>query len=110
MSELVHVNGETFDAEVLKADKPVLFTIGAPWCGDCRRAQPFLIAMAKVYGDRMKFVTANADESPELKTRWNVGHIPTMIIFKNGKALDGQLVEVKTPSELKDFIEKGLAA
>lgn len=33
-----------------------------------------------------------------------------MVIFKNGKPLDGRLVEVKTPSELKAFIDAGLAA
>ena len=45
-----------------------------------------------------------------LKKELGVQHIPTMVIFKNGKPLDGRLVEVKTPSELKAFIDAGLAA
>ena len=45
-----------------------------------------------------------------LEKELGVQHIPTMVIFKNGKPLDGRLVEVKTPSELKAFIDAGLAA
>ncbi len=106
---MINVTNETFDEVVLKSEKPVLFTIGAPWCIDCRRAQPFLETFEKVFGDRVLFVHADVDESPELKKRLEVGHIPTMIIFKGGVASEERLVEVKLPSELRAFIEKALA-
>ena len=58
----------------------------------------------------MKFVAIDSEASPELKEKFDVKHIPTMLVVKNGVELPGRLVEVKTPSELKAFIEQGLAA
>ena len=75
-----------------------------------RRARPFYERMAQDYEGRLVFASADSDACPNLKKELGVQHIPTMVIFKNGKPLDGRLVEVKTPSELKAFIDAGLAA
>lgn len=107
MSDFVTVNLDTIP-DLLKSESPVLLTIGAPWCIDCRRAQPFLMALAKQYSDRMVFAGANVDECPGIRETYDVKHIPTMIIFKGGKPQENRLVEVKTPGELKAFIEEGL--
>lgn len=107
---IVHVTEADFDEKVLHSPIPAIFAIGAPWCQDCRRAQPFYEAFAKQYAGRMAFFHADADESPALKARLEVGHIPTMIVFVDGKRVGEPLVEVKMPSELKALIEEGLAA
>lgn len=109
MTNIIPVSSENFDEVVLKNELPVMFAIGAEWCVDCRRAAPFYMAFAKEYEGRMVFTSADAEKSPELKERLGVRRIPTMIIFKNGVAMEDRLVEVKTPGELKAFIEKGLA-
>lgn len=109
MDNIILVNSDNFDEVVLKNELPVVFAIGAEWCADCRRAAPFYMAFAKEYAGRMVFTSADAEKSPELKERLDVRRIPTMIIFKNGEALPERLVEVKTPGELRAFLEKGLA-
>lgn len=110
MSEIVPVTSANLDEVVFKSDIPVILAIGASWCIDCRRAAPFYQAFAKEYAGRMKFVAIDSEVSPELKEKFDVKHIPTMLVVKNGVELPGRLVEVKTPSELKAFIEQGLAA
>lgn len=110
MQNIILVDSNNFDEVVLRNEKPVVFAIGTKWCADCRRAAPFYMAFAKEYDGRMVFTTADAEKSPELKERLDVRRIPTMIIFKNGVAMEERLVEVKTPGELKAFIEKGLAS
>ncbi len=110
MSEIIKVNLDTLDEVVLKAAGPVILAIGAPWCPDCVRAAPFFAAMAKTFEGRLTFAGANADECPGIRERFGVRHIPTMIIFRDGKPVGEGLVEVKSPSELKAFIEAGLKA
>ena len=92
MAEILNVDEKNYDEVVLKNEKPVILALGASWCGDCRRARPFYERMAQDYEGRLVFASADSDACP------------------NGKPLDGRLVEVKTPSELKAFIDAGLAA
>lgn len=40
MNDIVMVNDANVES-VIAADKPVILAIGASWCPDCRRAQPF---------------------------------------------------------------------
>lgn len=110
MAELLHVEESTFEELVLRNEKPVILALGEPWCVDCRRARPFYERFAEEFAGRMVFAEASSDSCPNLKQQLGVKHIPTMVIFKGGKALEGRLVEVKTPGELKAFIEAGLAA
>ena len=110
MADIVAVDEKNFEEVVLKSELPVILSLGAPWCVDCRRAQPFYERLAGDYKGRMVFAAGNSDDCPNLKKELGVLHIPTMVIFKGGKALEGRLVEVKTPSELKAFVEAGLAA
>lgn len=105
---IVPVTEATFEEIVLKADKPVILAIGAPWCIDCRRAQPFYQALSSQYEGRMIFAYADSDENPSLKAKLEVQHIPTMVIFRDGKPLESRLVEVKTPGELKAFVDAAL--
>lgn len=107
-SSLVEVTEANFAEVVLQSSKPVVLAVGAPWCKDCVRAAPFYFALSQELGDRLTFAACNSDDNPNLKASLGVQHIPTMIIFKNGIANDERLVEVKTPSELKNFLLRGL--
>jgi thioredoxin 1 len=79
------VTGETFDAEVLESDKPVLVDFWAEWCGPCHAVSPVLDKIASERGDELKLVKVNIDEQPELAQRFGVASIPTMILFKGGE-------------------------
>jgi thioredoxin 1 len=88
MAELMQVNDQTFEAEVLKSELPVLVDFWAPWCGPCRMLGPVIEGLAAKYQGKLKVVKMSTDESPETPGRYNVNGIPTLIIFKGGKEVE----------------------
>ena len=75
---------ENFEAEALKAEKPVLIDFWASWCGPCRMLSPVVDEVAEERSD-VKVCKINVDEQPELANNYGVMSIPTLILMKNGK-------------------------
>ena len=86
MSDLVHhISDDTFEAEVLNSDTPVLVDFWAEWCGPCRALAPMLEDLASEYKGRVKIVKLNIDENQKSAVNYNVRSIPTLLLFKDGK-------------------------
>ena len=83
----LNINQEQF-REMIQGDKPVLVDFWAPWCGYCRRIAPAYEKIAEEYGDRLAVVKLNIDEAEQVTDEEGVEVIPTLILYKNGKALD----------------------
>ena len=81
--KLPDVTDETFQAEVLDSEKPVLVDFWAPWCGPCRVVHPILEEM-DVERDEFRVVSINVDENQQTPARYDVLSIPTLILFKGG--------------------------
>lgn len=79
------VNSATFDAEVLRSDKPVIVDFWAPWCGPCRAVAPVVEQIATMRGGAYKVVKCNIDESPDIAQRYDVKSIPLVALFRNGR-------------------------
>jgi thioredoxin 1 len=79
------VTDETFEAEVLGADRPVVVDFWAPWCGPCKAIAPALEELA-AETERVEFVKLDIDENPRTADRFGVLSIPTVILFEGGEA------------------------
>lgn len=84
---VVQVTDATFEAEVLKADKPVLVDCYADWCGPCKMMAPVLEKMSDVFGDKMKFCKINVDDNQDAIEPYRVMSIPNFLFFKNGEVV-----------------------
>jgi thioredoxin 1 len=85
---LVDVTDQTFDAEVMKANLPVLIDMWAPWCGPCKMVEPILKKLSDKYQGKIKFCRMNVDENQKTPSQYSVRSIPNMLFMKNGKVLD----------------------
>ena len=79
---------ERFAVDVVQAshERPILVDFWAPWCGPCRIATPIIERVCQRAGDKAKIFKINVDNNQELAIRYGITGIPTVIIFKNGKA------------------------
>lgn len=88
MKGVEHIQEADFERVVLKADAPVLVDFFAPWCGPCRALAPILDGIASTYEDRLKVVKLDVDECPNLADRYGIRSVPTLMVFRSGKAVD----------------------
>ena len=76
-----------FPTEVLASDKPVLVDFWAPWCGPCKMVGPIVDKLSKELAATVKIGKLNVDDNPGVAGDFGIQSIPTMILFKGGKAV-----------------------
>ncbi len=101
------VSDDTFEAEVLKADVPVLVDFWAPWCGPCRQLAPTVDQVAGEFKGRAKFVKLNVDDNMDTSTQYNIKGIPTLLLFRDGMIKD-QIVGNTSRDNIARMVENQL--
>lgn len=100
---------QTFDAEVLKSDIPVLVDFWAVWCAPCRIVDPIVHELAEEYSGKLKVGKLNVDENPEFSQNYHVMSIPTVMLFKNGHPVKS-VIGAQSKENFKKAIEEVIAS
>jgi len=104
---LVHISDDSFDADVIKAETPVLVDFWAEWCGPCKAIAPVLDELAGEYEGKLTIAKLDVDSNPQAARQFNVRSIPTLILFKGGD-IANQHVGATSKQQLKDFLDSNL--
>ncbi len=102
---ILELEDGSFEAEVLKSEKPVLVDFWAPWCGPCKAIAPVVEDLAKHYAGKIKFAKCNVDNNPVTPGKYGIKAIPTLIFFKNGNVVN-QITGMVAKAKLEEALQK----
>lgn len=107
MADIRNVDAETFEAEVLQSDVPVLVDFWAPWCAPCQMVAPIVEKVAEGFAGRARVVKVNVDDAPELANQYGIRGIPSLLVFKDGDVVS-RMVGVQPESAIASALEAAL--
>jgi thioredoxin 1 len=105
--KIIHLTDDTFEAEVVNSDSPVLVDYWADWCGPCKMIAPILDEIADEYADRVKIAKLNIDENPATPPKYGIRGIPTLMLFKGGN-VEATKVGAVSKSQLTAFLDSNI--
>ena len=103
----MNINTQQFE-KMMQDGTTVLVDYWAPWCGYCRRIGPAYEKVAEQYADRLQVVKVNIDDEPRLADREHIELIPTLVIYRDGKAI-GSVVAPESKAAIDEFIARTLS-
>ncbi len=102
---------DNFQQKVMEASAttPILVDVWAEWCAPCKQLMPILQKLAEEYQGNFQLAKVNADEQQELTASLGVRSLPTIILVKDGQAVDG-FNGALPEGEIRKVLEKHIEA
>ncbi len=104
---VITITDHNFESEVATCSKPFLLDFWATWCGPCLAIAPHVEALANEYADQIKVGKLDVDQNRTVAGQFGIRSIPTLILFKNGQAVD-QLIGGASKAKLEEMIKRHL--
>ena len=106
ITEPIGLTDSNFANEISKY--PIMLVdFWAPWCGPCRMVSPIIEQLSREYSGKVAFGKVNVDENQRIAASFGIQIIPTLMIFRIGKAVDvmvGALPKAQIEMKLKQQI------
>lgn len=100
-----YIDAKSANFDELTKEGVCLVDFWAPWCGPCRMLGPVIEELAEEFDGKAKVLKVNTDDEQELATKFSIRSIPTVILMK-----DGEAVETMTGVQSKDDLTSKLQA
>jgi thioredoxin 1 len=100
---VVTVTDDSFEAQVLKSERPVVVDFWAPWCHPCVAISKSLAELAEEFGERLTVAKLNADDNPETTREYGVMAMPTLLVFRQGEVV-GSIVGARPKAYLRNAL------
>jgi thioredoxin 1 len=107
-AEPLHLTDQQFDELIANSEQPVVVDFWAEWCGPCHAIAPSVAKLADEYAGRAVVGKVNADDYPDIVSRFGIMGIPTLIFFKGGQEVD-RIIGMTPYGTLKNKMERQLA-
>ncbi|GIT12199.1 MAG: thioredoxin [Chloroflexota bacterium] len=101
----LEVTDDSFASEVLNSELPVLGDFWAEWCGPCKMVSPIVEELSKEYNGKVKVAKLDVDSNPQTATNYGIRGIPTLLMFKDGSAVD-QIVGPVPKTQIAERLDK----
>jgi putative thioredoxin len=107
VSAVIDANQTNFQTEVIEAshDQPVLVDFWAPWCAPCGELGPILERLERESAGGFKLVKVDAEDNPALMSAWGVRSLPTVVLFRGGRAVD-RFVGARPEQQVRGFVAR----
>lgn len=106
-NNVITVTDKNFQTEVISSNKPFLLDCWATWCGPCLAIAPHIEAIATEYAGKLRVGKLDVDENNTVASQLGIRSIPTIILFKNGQAVE-QTIGGVSKAKLEEMLKPHL--
>lgn len=84
----ITLTDDNFQSEVLESETLVLVDCWASWCSSSPQTNPVIEALAIAFAGQIKIGRLNVATSEEMRIRYNIRAVPTLLVLKEGQLLE----------------------